>query len=639
MGIAVKDLNNTTDVQSTDYTVIMDVSDTTQHPSGSVKKTLFSSILQGLRYLITGEVTVGTTGSGANYICDGTNDEVEFNQAVTYVNGLLGGGVRVLPGTYKIQSAYIRPMSNVHIIGNGLDTILKRENTATGLFQVLGTTTTNFSIKGFLLDENMSGPTTGYIAMDMGQVSSRASTYYTIEDVKIINSSKVGITPIASSHFTLRNIEIISAQQSNLSDAINLNFSDHYTLENIDMQSGDDGVVVTNSPYGSLINLRNSGATQGGALRFAGSDVTAEQNHDIVATGIYAEDCLRTLSFGSLITVSNPMYNITVDNVISNNNYYNTLFNVTGGMQSSGDTPQITDIVVSNIVSINDSQAIFIGDEHTVNRVTVSNAKIYNPEFYGVYAQSGFNVTLNNIEVYNAGLRGFLVFATNGAGYIKDFVMNDCKGVDSVGQNFNVGQGFDDNETITINNFESRGGAGAAFFEGRAIINNSTFRDSSVYGLLADNTASTKTSIIKDCTFIDNGTYGFQTVANNLIVLSNPTYGNNTSGNTNLPAKSTGGLIVNDASSYIDKQTIADDVNFIAVMAKSGFGEIIIGDNEEYAQFRFTSAGVVTLTVNSTNVVTTDTDNKFCIRQSGTNVAFKNRLGSSKTVVYKITYF
>jgi hypothetical protein len=83
---------------------------------------------------------------------------------------------------------------------------------------------------------------------------------------------------------------------------------------------------------------------------------------------------------------------------------------------------------------------------------------------------------------------------------------------------------------------------------------------------------------------------------------------------------------------------LADDAEFVLDASVTGFGFAQAGDNEEWALFGFTSAGVVNLIQASANTVTTDTDTKFCIYQSGTSVAIKNRLGAQKKVQYEINF-
>jgi len=96
-------------------------------------------------------------------------------------------------------------------------------------------------------------------------------------------------------------------------------------------------------------------------------------------------------------------------------------------------------------------------------------------------------------------------------------------------------------------------------------------------------------------------------------------------------AKNTTSLIDSNmaegAGSYVD-----------LVASKSGFGRIIIGDAQEYTDFVFKADGTVTLINYSTNVVTTSTDAKLVIRDSGSNVRIVNELGSALIATIVINY-
>jgi hypothetical protein len=84
---------------------------------------------------------------------------------------------------------------------------------------------------------------------------------------------------------------------------------------------------------------------------------------------------------------------------------------------------------------------------------------------------------------------------------------------------------------------------------------------------------------------------------------------------------------------------LADDGSFDLPTASAGFGRLIVGDGEEWANFNWTSAAVVTLESNSANVVATDTDTKFCIFDNGTSVRIRNRLGAAKKVIFNYDYY
>ncbi len=87
-----------------------------------------------------------------------------------------------------------------------------------------------------------------------------------------------------------------------------------------------------------------------------------------------------------------------------------------------------------------------------------------------------------------------------------------------------------------------------------------------------------------------------------------------------------------------DTIELEDDEEILLLEASAGFGTCLIGDNQEFTQFQFTTAGVVTLLNNTTNVANTDSDGNLCIYDNGTNVNIKNRLGSTLYLRYSIKY-
>ena len=63
-------------------------------------------------------VTVGA--SHADYICDGTADDVQIQEAITAVSAAGGGIVYIKKGTYDITSE-ITAKNNVWVLGDGID--------------------------------------------------------------------------------------------------------------------------------------------------------------------------------------------------------------------------------------------------------------------------------------------------------------------------------------------------------------------------------------------------------------------------------------------------------------------------------------------------------------------------------------
>ena len=86
---------------------------------------------------------------------------------------------------------------------------------------------------------------------------------------------------------------------------------------------------------------------------------------------------------------------------------------------------------------------------------------------------------------------------------------------------------------------------------------------------------------------------------------------------------------------------VADDATFnLPVIANGARGVVVVGTDDERADFSVKADGTVNLIIASANVVANvDTDTKFCI---GTSVAspcvIKNRLGSVKSVMLQLWY-
>jgi len=98
------------------------------------------------------------------------------------------------------------------------------------------------------------------------------------------------------------------------------------------------------------------------------------------------------------------------------------------------------------------------------------------------------------------------------------------------------------------------------------------------------------------------------------------------------------GWVIVDTAGGIATDTIADEAEITLDTAKAGRGWAMAGDNEEYIEFRFTAAGVVTVISNSANAINTDTDGFLCVYDAGTGIRIKNRLGATKTIRYIVNY-
>lgn len=91
----------------------------------------------------------------ADYVCDGTDDDVEIQQAIDYVSGLTNGGsVVLMEGTFNVTSQ-INMKSNVLLQGQGNNgTIIKKMSSSIICVIFIDTSYNNFHFRDFQIDGN-----------------------------------------------------------------------------------------------------------------------------------------------------------------------------------------------------------------------------------------------------------------------------------------------------------------------------------------------------------------------------------------------------------------------------------------------------------------------------------------------------
>jgi len=145
---AVTDQDVVTAVDA-DYVLIADTSD-----AGALKKSLisdFASVGSGVPRMIVA-ASNSRSSVGANYICDGTDDEVQILAAVAALPAT-GGEVLLLDGTFDIDSnSIIVTKLNVSIRGSGRSTILRTTTTDLIIAGNDSATVTGFSASNFATD-------------------------------------------------------------------------------------------------------------------------------------------------------------------------------------------------------------------------------------------------------------------------------------------------------------------------------------------------------------------------------------------------------------------------------------------------------------------------------------------------------
>lgn len=106
---------------------------------------------------VVGTSTAGWTAKDCDYLCDGTDDQVEINAAIQALPAT-GGEVVVLDGEYNITAAIAITKSYTKLSGNGNATVLKRmwnSIAPEGVIQVANSKT-GIKIEGLRIEGNMN---------------------------------------------------------------------------------------------------------------------------------------------------------------------------------------------------------------------------------------------------------------------------------------------------------------------------------------------------------------------------------------------------------------------------------------------------------------------------------------------------
>lgn len=231
---------------------------------------------------------------GADYVCDGTTDNVEINAAITAL-GSVGGKVLLSEGTFNVASTISVAASNVTLEGQGHSTILKLISSGNTSVITVGNGNMSYIesifIKNLKIDGNKANNTSGH-----GIFFDRKVYYSFIQNVHIIDTTKDGINIYATG--TTNNCycnEINSCKIENAGqDGIHVEYSHMNTITNCPTiyTSTRYGIYLQNSNSARLVNIRIAGAGQIG-LYLNGNDNGQVINVNIATalTGMQLTTC------------------------------------------------------------------------------------------------------------------------------------------------------------------------------------------------------------------------------------------------------------------------------------------------------------------------------------------------------------
>jgi hypothetical protein len=257
----------------------------------------------------------------ADYICDGTDDDVQIQEAIDAL-GSTGGKVVLLEGTYNITSS-VEPTSNCILEGMGTKTILKWNTTGGGLTKLLTNSdhtngNSKITLRNLCLKPN-DGTNYAHYAFYFKNV-----TELTIEGCLILEPEESGGNDLMEVTKVFVRNNIFDMSRKGL--ALNV-FDDSHEIHITDN--------IFNQPYDSCISI---GATATGKPQ---NDSIVIMGNTFIKAGAdldigFGVELFRNTKYA--IIANNTFYDISSDGirvniqeaetpeyiVIANNNIYNT---------------------------------------------------------------------------------------------------------------------------------------------------------------------------------------------------------------------------------------------------------------------------------------------------------------------------
>lgn len=293
--------------------------------NGQAAKTVLIPDRKGCRFII-GTSTAGWTEKDCDYLCDGTDDQVEINNAIKALPST-GGKIIVLEGTYNISSDITVNKKDTVLTGCGFGTILKRVS-AIDQGNVINATAVGVRIEHLTVDGNNFTPVSG-AAFGIRCRATRSS----VSNCYVKNCTSYAIFISHNSgvyHFTNNIIENCGSNAIYVSSNSTLGKTHVVITGNIISNAANaainvfhPGMVVSNN----IILSCKYGITTSYSGGYANSETTIISNNRI-------EDCeigISTMSQNNIIcnnmihnATSNGMIISGPNNIVANNNIKNS---------------------------------------------------------------------------------------------------------------------------------------------------------------------------------------------------------------------------------------------------------------------------------------------------------------------------
>jgi len=312
-------------------------------------------------------VTVAASNSlnkaAANYVCDGVDDDVEINAALT-VAALTNGRVVLSEGTFNISNPVILPASNLILEGCGYPTYIDGAGLADNEHCIQLDALQYCVVRRLRLSTPAGGGTTRhciYVNDMVGMI--------TIEEVIIDSSDTDGIR-----------VEGTGAVAMYIKNCIIANCDGKGIYFNMDPAAGNYDVGVSgNYIYSCGDHLVHFGTCVG----YSYCSINNNLINTSVGAGVYLEEFYDSVVSGNVILSTDNgivVTGISIRNVIANN----VLTSLTGiGMQIAADL----NLVIGNNINYTDEHGIYVTGEdcQIVGNMLISQSTAVGGLFHGIF--------------------------------------------------------------------------------------------------------------------------------------------------------------------------------------------------------------------------------------------------------------
>ena len=224
----------------------------------------------------------------ADYVCDGTDDDVQIQAAIDALPAS-GGKIVLLEGNFLIGDE-IDLVANLHLMGSGWSTILKAKDSFGGKSVLFGDAKASVHISDLAIDGNFANNARNADLDDQNgiRISNAGADHCTVENCYIFNCPDNGVRVSHSASYPLLiNNRVEGAHWHSLMFWMNVtygriinNFCDGSDLETVGViaveRSGTKHTIVANNV---VINAaKNSGASSSGIHVVQSSRVIIESN-------------------------------------------------------------------------------------------------------------------------------------------------------------------------------------------------------------------------------------------------------------------------------------------------------------------------------------------------------------------------